>query len=300
MEESSRRPKNGLPAQALVAERIAKHYPDLSQALRRFADYVQEEPLSLARMSIHEAVEKVGVSVATANRFATAIGFAGYAEFRNELVKGFETLFAPTQRLKQKSAESLTPQEVMIASLREDIANLETTISNLSSTTTERAVDLIINAERIYIAGFDNAGSLGNILATGLELTGKTVRSADNGGGVVGSARQLFKFGEKDLVIAIAFSFYMRETIIATEHANRHGVPVLAITDRLNSPLVPLSKLALFVEAKHTFNPPSDAAILALIEALVAAVAIKTPGAGKIAEKFAAYSYPWMITGAES
>lgn len=286
----------GLPAQNPVSQRISQHYPRLSAALRQFADYVLSEPLALARMSIHEAVAQVGVSVATANRFATAIGFSGYPEFRSELIKGFEGLFAPAQRLKQKLAEGASPQEVMIASLQEDIANLEATIANLTAEQTDRAVDMIVNAERIFVAGFDNAGSLANILAGGLELTGKSVRTAENGGGVVGAARHVFKLGEKDLVIAIAFSFYMRETVVLTEHAMRHGVPVLAITDHLNSPLIPLSQLALFVEAQHAFNPPSDTAILGLIEALVAAVASKTPSAAEVAEKFAAYSYPWVIS----
>ncbi|KFC61741.1 Transcriptional regulator, RpiR family [Devosia sp. LC5] len=290
------RTKNRLPAQTLVAQRIATHYSDLSSALRQFADQVLADPVTLARMSIHEAVETVGVSVATANRFATAIGFAGYAEFRSELIKGFESLFAPAERLKQKLAEGASPQEVMIASMREDIANLEATISNLTASQTEKAVEMIVNAERIYIAGFENAGSLANILAVGLELTGKSVRTAENGGGVVGAGRQLFKFGENDLVIAVAFAFYMRDTLVVTQHARQHGIPVLAITDHLNSPLAAMSALSLLVEAHHEFNPPSDTAILGLIEALVAAVASKTPNAAEVVEKFAAYTYPWMIS----
>lgn len=290
------RTKNGLPAQTLVAERITKHYPELSAALRQFADYVLAEPLQLARLSIHEAVEKVGVSVATANRFATAIGFAGYAEFRSELIQGFEALFVPAERLKQKLAEGASPREVMVASLREDIANLEATIAKLTVSQTDRAVEMIVNADRIYIAGFENAGSLANILAVGLELTGKSVRTAENGGGLVGAARQLFKYGEKDLVIAIAFSFYLRDTLEVTQRARRRGVPVLAITDHLNSPLSAMSQLALYVEAHHEFNPPSDTAILGLIEALVAAVASKTPNAADVVERFAAYTYPWMVS----
>jgi DNA-binding MurR/RpiR family transcriptional regulator len=203
----------------------------MSAALRQFADYVQSEPLQLARLSIHEAVEKAGVSVATANRFATAIGFAGYAEFRSELIKGFEALFVPAERLKQKLAEGASPRDVMVASLREDIANLEATIANLTGPQTDKAVEMIVNAERIYIAGFENAGSLANILA-----------------------------------------------------------------DHLNSPLSAMSRLSLYVEAHHEFNPPSDTAILGLIEALVAAVASKTPNAAEVVEKFAAYTYPWMIS----
>ena len=294
--EINNRPKNGLPAQTLVAERIATHYPKLSAALRQFADFVLAEPLQLARMSIHEAVETVGVSVATANRFATTIGFAGYADFRNELIRGFEKLFAPVERLKQKLAEGAGPQDVMVASLREDIANIEATIAKLTPDKSERAVEMIVKAKRVFIIGFENAASLANILAVGIELTGGNARTIENGGGTVGAARQLFKFGPDDLVIAIAFSLYMRDTVVVTRHAKRHGIPVLTITDHLNSPLAAVGDLSLFVEAYHEYNPPSDTAILALIEALVAAVASRVPNAVDVAERFAAFSYPWMMS----
>lgn len=296
METNSGRTAGGLPSQTLVAERIEKHYPELSNALRQFADFVLAEPLRLARMSIHDAVATVGVSVATANRFATAIGFSGYPEFRGELIRGFETLFAPVERLKQKVAEGNPTYEVMLASMREDIANLEATMRNLTVSRAEDAVNMICGAKRIFVAGFENAGHLSGILACGLELTGANVRVVENGGGAVGAARQLFKFGPDDLVIAIAFSLYMRDTVVVARHAKRHGIPLLAITDTLKSPLAKVADLSLFVEAYHEYNPPSDTAILALIEALIAGVAGKTPDAVDIAERFAAYSYPWMLS----
>jgi DNA-binding MurR/RpiR family transcriptional regulator len=292
----NRRQKNGLPAQTLVAERIAKHYPTLSSALRQFADFVLAEPLRLARLSIHDAVAEVGVSVATANRFATAIGFEGYPHFRTELIRGFETLFEPVERLKQKVAEGHSPHSAMIASMREDIANLEATIHNLTNDRAEQAVDMIIGAKRIFIVGFENAGHLAAIMACRLELTGANVRVIENSGGAVGAARQLYKFGPDDLVIAIAFSLYMRDTIVIAGHAKRHGIPLLSITDHLKSPLAALGDLSLFVEAYHEYNPPSDTAILGLIEGLVAGVASKSPGAADVAERFAAFSYPWMLS----
>ncbi|MDB5535318.1 MAG: RpiR-family transcriptional regulator, partial [Devosia sp.] len=70
----------------------------------------------------------------------------------------------------------------------------------------------------------------------------------------------------------------------------------LTITDHLNSPLAAVGDLSLFVEAYHEYNPPSDTAILALIEALVAAVASRVPNAVDVAERFAAFSYPWMMS----
>src|SRR5204862_1262658 len=64
--------------------------PTLTPAHQRMAQYVLENPFRAATMRIDEFATAVDVSVATANRFARALGFEGYPQFRTELVRGFE------------------------------------------------------------------------------------------------------------------------------------------------------------------------------------------------------------------
>ena len=78
-----------------VAQRIAQALPRLTRSHRQVADFVLEHPLQVATLPIDELAAAVGVSVATANRFARALDFDGYATFRAELVRGFESLVAP-------------------------------------------------------------------------------------------------------------------------------------------------------------------------------------------------------------
>ncbi|ADO41333.1 transcriptional regulator, RpiR family [Ketogulonicigenium vulgare Y25] len=110
--------------------------------------------------------------------------------------------------------------------------------------------------------------------------------------------------GPQDLVITIAFPHYYRDTIDMAGFstidmagfAKGAGIPVLAITDSPRSPLVPLAQVALYVTAKQELNAPSpsSAAILSLIEALVATVASQRPEAAEASERFASSAYPWM------
>lgn len=295
MAQNEKRLKNVLPDHSLVGERIALRYGSLTGALRQFADFVLSEPLRVARMSMQEAVNQVGVSVATANRFSTAIGFAGYAEFRAELIRSFETIFAPVEQLRAKVAEGASPADVVAASLREDMDNLQSTLAALNPASIDRFVDRLIGARNVFILGFENAGHLAGIFAAGLDVIGRPARVVENGAGRMGAARQLFTYGPEDLVVAIAFSLYMRDTIDMARYAHTAKIPIVAITDRLNSPLVQLSETALFVTADHAFNPPSDAAILSLIEALIAGVASRLPDVAENNERFAAFCYPWMM-----
>jgi DNA-binding MurR/RpiR family transcriptional regulator len=292
-------PKNAsasyLPADSVVAERIAEIYPELSQALRAFADFVLSEPIRVAHMSINETVTASGVSVATANRFARKLGFDGYAQFRAEVIQGFESVFAPVERLKSKLSEGSSVHNVIAASIEEDLDNLTETIRNLDVARAEQAVDMLLNAENIFILAFDNAAALANIFAHRLELADQRVRMIDNGGGTLSAARNLSRFTRKDVVVAIAFPRYMRDTVDLTRAVGKRGIPILAITDDQTSPLASLGTLTLYVRARRSFSSTSDTAILALLEALAAGVAARSPGATEAAQKFADFAYPWLI-----
>ncbi|SEP82580.1 transcriptional regulator, RpiR family [Faunimonas pinastri] len=283
-----------LPAGAVVAERIAAAYPSLSDALKAFADFVLAEPMQVARLSINETVANSGVSVATANRFARTIGFAGYAQFRAELIRGFEPVFAPVERLKQKLSEASSVRDILVASLQEDIRNLQATIHNLDAERCEQAVEMIVAARRIFVIGFDTAGNLAGLLANGLELAGCDVRVVENAGGSAGASRRLFRFDASDLAIAIAFPRYLRDTVELTQYIRSRGIRVLSITDNQNSPIAGLSDLTLYVHTSRQFSSTSDTATLALLEALTAGVASRSPGSAELAEEFSAFAYPWL------
>jgi len=83
-----------------VLARIAAHAPSLSTALQRTAQAVLAQPFRAATHSIDEFAREAAVSVASANRFARAMGFDGYVQFRSELAKGFESVLAPVASLR--------------------------------------------------------------------------------------------------------------------------------------------------------------------------------------------------------
>ena len=284
-----------LPADSVVAERIEEIYSGLSNALKKFADFVLAEPIKVAQMSIHETVDASGVSVATANRFARKLGFDGYAQFRSEVIRGFESMFAPVERLKSKISEGSTVHSIVTGSFEEDLENLRATAMDLDAARVEQAVEMLVQAERIFVLAFDNAAALASIFAHRLEMAGKRIRVVDNGGGTLTAARHLSAYGTKDLAMAIAFPRYVRDTVELTRAARKRGIPILALTDNQTSPLASLGTLAIYVRARRTIGSTSDTAILAVLEALAAAVSAKLPGAAEAAQRFADFAYPWLI-----
>jgi DNA-binding MurR/RpiR family transcriptional regulator len=284
-----------LPSGSVVAERIAEIYPSLSDALRAFADFVLNQPMKVAQMSINETVDASGVSVATANRFARKLGFDGYSQFRSELIRGFEPLLAPVERIKRTISAESPIHSVVAATIEEDLGNLQETLRNLDPARVTQAVELLSKAERIFVVAFDNAAALASIFAHRLALAGKDIRTIENGGGRISAARHLSRFGRNDLVVAIAFPLYMRDTVELTEAVKKSGVPILAITDSQTSPLASLATLTLYVHARRTAGSVSDAAILGVLEALAAGVSARFPKAAEKARQFTEFAYPWLI-----
>lgn len=284
-----------LPASSLVAERIAEVYPELSDALRAFADFVMNEPMKVAQMSINDTVNASGVSVATANRFARKLGFEGYAQFRSEVIAGFEAMFEPVERLRRTISAGSKVHDIVAASIHEDIDNLGETLRDLDVARVEQAVELLCKARRIFGLAFDNAAALANIFAHRMTLAGRDVRVVDGGGGRLSAARFLASYGPQDLVVAIAFPRYMRDTIEMARAVQQRGIPLLAITDNQSSPLASLGVLTIYVRATRTIGATSDAAILAVLEALAAGVSFKAPEATDTGRRFTDFAYPWLI-----
>src|SRR5471032_2170697 len=117
------------PSGLSIAALIVAAMPGLTPIHRRMGAYVQANLFRAATMRIDELAIVVGASVATANRFARALGFDGYPQFREALVRGFEATLAPVERLRS-AQESLAPGDDLID------ASLEQAASNLNATRT--------------------------------------------------------------------------------------------------------------------------------------------------------------------
>lgn len=281
-----------LPGNFSIAERIAR--APLSQAHRQVADYVLAHPLKVATMPVDELATAVGVSVATANRFARALEFEGYAQFRAALVLGFEATLAPVQKLRSKLERSTPAAEVFDAVLADAARNLEATRQALDARACGQAVNAILKAQRIYVIGYGASAWLGGLLTRNLDRYCENVQLLASIESSSYGARMLSRLKASDLMIAIAFPRYFSDTVLLARRVHEAGVPVLALTDGPQSPLVPLSTLALYAKTESQYFANSEASALALIEALSSAVAHSAKGSLLAAEDLAEAVLPWL------
>lgn len=283
-----------LPGNPSMAQRIARVLPTLTRSHRQIADYVLAHPLQAATMPIDELAGTVGVSVATANRFARALEFDGYPQFRAALVLGFETTLAPVEKLRSKLERSATVSDVFSTALAGIQRNIELTRQSLDPHTCERAVDAILKAHRIYVVGFGSSSWLAGLLQRSLDPYCDNVQLLASIESSSFGAKALTRLQSSDLLIAIAFPRYLADTVLLARRAREGGVPVLALTDRVTSPLAPLGTVSLYAHTDSQYFANSDASVLALIEALCSAVAHRAKGSLKAATQVAESVLPWL------
>lgn len=282
------------PGNPAMVRRIARVLPALTRSHRRIADYVLAHPLRAATMPIDELAATVGVSVATANRFARALEFEGYPQFRAALVLGFEATLAPVQRLRSKLEHPATAAQVFAVALAEAVSNIDLTRQSLDERSCEQAVNAILGAQRVYIVGFGSSTWLGGLLQRYLDRYRDNVQLLASIEGSSQGARILTRLTPADLLIAIAYPRYFSDTILLARRAREAGVPVLALTDRVTSPLAPLATVTLYAHTDSQYFANSEASVLALIEALCCAVSHRAKGSLKAATLLAESVLPWL------
>lgn len=257
-----------------VARRVAQHYDDLSQGHRQIAQMLLDHPVELASLNNVDLAERCGVSVATANRFAKAIGYSGFAEFRAAQIAALREQTSHADRLISEIDPGASHSEVMRNGLMQDLENLRTTYDGLEDESCAAATDLILGARRILVFGSGISFYVAGILVHGLEpFCNGDIHLAGAVGGSLAARRQLVQCRPGDVFMPISVPKYARDTIELTQMARDRGAKVLVLTDHPTSPLVKLADVTLYAETYRRLIPNSMTAFVALAGGLVATVA---------------------------
>lgn len=293
-------PPDAAPETVSIATRIGRARPALTRSHQQLADYVLARPLQAATMPIDELAAAVGVSVATANRFARAIGLDGYPMLRAELVRGFEAMLAPVEKLRLRLEKPGSAHDAFVAVLEESQRNIAATREALQPAACVEAVGAILAARRVYVAGFGSSGWLAGLLQHGLVVHCDNVHLLASAGGASHGARQLSRMGANDLFIGISFPRYLSETARLAHAAAERGARVLALTDGPQSPLADAAHISLFAQTESHYASNSEATVLALIEALTSAVALQANASVQNAASVTEAVLPWLHGGGQT
>ncbi len=260
---------------AAVLSRIEEAYPGLPPKLRRAAKYALDSPLDVALRPLRELADQVRVGPTTLIRLARELGYSSWDEFRDDFRQGVREGmgdYAARGRRLQDSAESGAGRLIddwEAANRR----NLEAIALSLDDEKLAAAADNIAGAATLYVLGLRSAHSIAFYAAYLARMVRGAVVLVEARHGML--AEEIAAAGPQDVMIAVSFDPYTRETVIATQAFLKRGGRVLAITDSAVSPIADGAAHVFIVPTASPSFYISFAPAMAMVEALAAAVAVR-------------------------
>lgn len=256
-----------------LIESIENALPTMSKGQKRIAAYITEHCENAAYLTASRLGEQAGVSESTVVRFAIELGFEGYPELHSAMQETLRKRLTGVQRLKVAN-DRYTEDNVLEEVLSADAQRIAATVSLTDKEEFRKAVDAIMNANKIYVMGMRSSFSLAEFLDYNLSLIFPNVSLVRNaGGGEI--FEHLMTIREGDTVIAISFPRYSNRIINAVDFANSRGAKVVAITDGESSPIVKEAVAALYAKSDMASFADSLVAPLSIINALLAAIGMR-------------------------
>ncbi len=244
--------------------------PELSPRLKAVAKYIVDHPSDFGLDPIRETARKCGVSTYTLVRMAGRMGFDSYDElrepFRHALVSANSVVEQPDwiDSMRQRGPLGQIQAEAAINTM----AIVQRSLERQTSGEMERVVDLLLGARNVYLTAVRASYALayylhyvGRMALPALQLVPRHINSAID---------ELNTAGPGDVMIAISFKPYSRETIEACLFAHARGVKLIMISDSevISSEFTPEATLVASTVSTHHFGCYTGA--MAIIENLLA------------------------------
>jgi DNA-binding MurR/RpiR family transcriptional regulator len=240
---AARRKSDQPSAYDALREKIAHHYPDLSDRLRLIAEFALDHPTDVALGTVAEVAERAKVQPSAIVRFAHALGYGGFTElqqvFRSRLVAGAVPSYRERidgLRRDGRFRDSGRPRELLTRFASEGVVSLENLQESVRDADLTRAKNLMDQAHAIYVLGLGGSFPVAAHLTYVLRRLGRRAVLLDGLGNVL--VDHVLTATRRDVVVTISFRPYNPETVQLVPEFRARGVPIIAVTDSLLSPIV--------------------------------------------------------------
>lgn len=255
-----------------VKNKIQLGYHDLPKNQKKIADFILENFDRVPFLSVQDISEATSLSVASIVRFAQRIGFEGFLEMREEIARSLQ------KRIKKQQIFSLLDNkkikdDTLSSVANQDISNINDTLHLIDRQNFNKAIKLMLGANKVYTIGLGISYLLAEILA--YQLNQVAVRAVNFNHNHTSFMEQVLYLKKSDIITAFSLPPYSKETIEAAKLAKEKGIKVVAITNKEASPITFYSEAHLIVQSKNMLFTNSFASISVLINAIATECALR-------------------------
>ncbi|NTZ94933.1 MurR/RpiR family transcriptional regulator [Pseudomonas koreensis] len=259
---------------------ITDEYDTLPRQLKRIASYMSQQSERIMVDRISDIARECEVHPSAIVRFSQRFGFSGFSEMQALFRTAYTHKTSPVHNYQQRIRSMIANQSQQASDgdlARECIdatrSGIERLGRELDDVAFEKAVDLIVNADNIYVVGVRRSFAVADYLVYNLQHTHKRIHLVSGLGGSYREQMRSVRSG--DLVIAISFTPYAKETQHCLRYARQQQANTLILTDSHLSPLAKNANSLLLVNEGSALAFRSLSATLCLCQALFVAVAYR-------------------------
>jgi DNA-binding MurR/RpiR family transcriptional regulator len=271
--------------------RMRASYDSASAGQQKVLEFFLTKVLESSYLSAARIAELIEVSHSTVVRTAQTLGFEGFPEFQAALQRelpGRINSGEPTANLYQVSASKLisdlinqgntSTDAILQSMMTADIRNIESLAAQVPITDVEQAVKWLIDAPHTYIIGLRHSAPTALSFAMSLRQLRPNVALLQPGVGDL--VEQITSITSGDVLFAICFDRYMRDTLRVMDHARLVGARVVVATDTPVSPAARRADLVFTIRQGVMFYGAS-AGLFSLLKAIIATILIKENAAAQ-------------------
>ena len=244
-------------AQSLAAEiapasidefraRLAAVSEKLPRRLRQCADYVAANTDRIAVSTVAELAAGAEVPASALMRFCQVLGFTGFSDMQ----RLFREAYAPgwpdyaTRLANLKAAGSGSPAALLAEFIEAGRMSLESLAKTADEAALSQAVEILVKADTLHVVGLRRAFPVASYLVYVFDKMAVPAMLHDG----VGKLDHRFALRPGDALLAISFAPYSEETVALAQDAHDRGLPVVALTDRMTSPLARIADAIVMVQ----------------------------------------------------
>lgn len=240
---------------------IRDKLPTLSKSERNLAEYILAKPEKVIRYTASQLAKEAASSPATIIRFTRSIGLNGFTELKLQLSSdiGQQKVEVYTDIDKEDNPDTIKTK----LKARIDYV-LNKNVACLTNETVEKCVELVENAQTIYIYGVGASSLVAQDMYQKFSRLGKVTIFEQDYHHMAG---MMASVGEGSLFIGVSNSGETRETIRLAQLARERQMRVIGLTSFGGSKLADIATISLVSEHEGE-NPLRAAATVSLMAQL--------------------------------
>ena len=254
-----------------ISQRIKQLYNGFSKGHKKIATVILNDYDKAAYMTASVLGKLVGVSESTVVRFASELGYDGYAEFQRAVQELVKTRLTPNQRI-EVTKQRIGHGDILESVMESDVTKIRHTLERLDKDSFYQSVEAILSAKNIYVMGARSTEALAMVLNYNLSLIFDNVKFIKPTS-TAEVFEQMFSINENDVLIAFSFPRYSSKMISAVKYAKQNGAKTVVFTDSELSPLAEFASCLLTAQFDMASYMDSLVAPISIINAIIVEIA---------------------------